>query len=173
MVQVSHFSRVGIALILASISLALLVILLNTGQSVANASHVRRSEAVFTPTHFVYLPIISYEIACTNPPSGTVMIGGQAAVHGQPARAGIPFRLLYSAHWDSPAYYILTATTRSGGGFCFGPVDMLEYRGSWYKVVFNPEWISDEGYIHWASPMLYYSEIEPEKVYTFVAEIGE
>ena len=101
------------------------------------------------------------------------MLGGRATVQGQPAKAGILFRLLYSAHWDSPPYYILTTTTRSDGGFCFGSVDMLEYRGSWYKVVFNPEWISDEGYTHWASPMLYHSEIESGKVYTFVAEIGE
>jgi hypothetical protein len=50
---------------------------------------------------------------------------------------------------------------------------MLEYRGSAYKVVFNPEWIPDEGYSHWASPLLHDWEIESGKVYTFVAEIGE
>jgi hypothetical protein len=170
----SHtFSQISMVLILASVSLVLLAISLNTGQNVAQASRVRQSDVLLTPTHFVYLPVISYEVACTNPPSGTVMIGGRATVHGQPARAGIPFRLLYSVHWDSPPYYILTTTTQSEGGFCFGPVDMLEYRGSWYIAVFNPEWISDEGYIHWASPMLRYSEIESGKVYTFVAEIGE
>ncbi len=156
-------------LLLVSLGCVFLYAVLTPAPTVVYVHRARQLEAVLTPTYSVYLPAISHEIACVNPPSGTVMIGGQAPVHGQPARAGIPFPLEYTAHWDIRPYYILTATTCSDGRFCSGPVDMLIYPHPWYVVVFNPEWVPDEGHAAWASPRLVYGEIEAGRVYTFGA----
>jgi hypothetical protein len=170
MIHLRLLRRVGPALILAAAALMLLRFALSPGQ--VTAGDDTQPRIVFTPTYTVHLPLISREIACANPPSGTMMIGGRATVAGQSAGSGIPFRLLYSAHWDTRAYYVLTATTHSNGDFCFGPVELLKYRGSWYKVVFRSEWISEEAYVSWSSPMLRDSEVTAGEVYTFVAEIG-
>jgi hypothetical protein len=169
--KLGALNRISTALALAVLSVALSLIALNTNTGMTSSYFTESFNTTFTPTQSVYLPFVSFESSCTNPPSGTAIIAGQATVHGQPAQAGVPFSLWFQV-FDSMPGIVETTTTRSDGSFCFRPVG-LACRGIWYLVGFR--YISgtmpaDDYTDSWSSMV---HTCESGKVYTATAEIGK
>ena len=168
------FARMSVVLIFAILAVGLVLVALDTGKGKASSQTIVSLGDTLTPTHFVYLPFVFNERLCTDPPSGTVMIAGQATVHGRPAQPGVPFILSYGT-WEWPAYPIMTMTTRNNGSFCFGPVRVLDYcYAVYYRVDFHyaegmmPK---DDYVLSWSSNLL--RACKSGMVYTVSAEIGK
>ncbi len=134
-IQTCYIRRKCTILVLSLFGVMLSLAAIKTDTSIASSDlpvRVRLSQAL---THTLYLPIVYYEPTCTDPPSGTVAILGQATIHGNPAGPNIPFVLSYRAHWEYPPSRVLTMTTRSDGSFCSGPINVLSYcYGMWYEI---------------------------------------
>ena len=170
---IRSFARMSAVFILATLAVGAVLVALDTVKGSASSQAIESLGDTLTPTHFVYLPFVFNERPCTDPPSGTVMIAGQATVHGKPAQSGVPFHLYWHPHWEYPGTLIETTTTGNEGRFCFGPVDVLPYcRGMWYAVSFwyvsgtMPE---DDYASSWWKQVL---ACQSGKVYTVSAEIG-
>ena len=130
---IRSFARMSAVFILAVLAVGVVLVALDIGKGSVSSQVIESLGDTLTPTHFVYLPFVYIERPCMDPPSGTVMIAGQATVHGRPAQPGVPFVLSYGT-WEWPAYPIVTTTTRNNGSFCFGPVDMLDYCYAVYRI---------------------------------------
>jgi hypothetical protein len=168
-------SLVGLTLALGWMILGALWLALNVAAAGADKSFpVRQGNGIITPTHFVYLPLVPNEQDCANPPTGTLLIAGRATVHGRPAQPGVPFSLWYR-HWEYQPYPVMTTTTRSGGSFCFGPIEPLDYcYAIWYHVYFDRavgSMPTDDYIDWWLSDRIY--ACEAGRVYTVSAEIGK
>lgn len=154
-------SRIGLVCIVAVASVALALVALGVSSGATASQAVERLTSEVTPTHLVYLPIISYERVCADPPAGAVMIAGQATIYEKPAGPGIPFIVHRVWHWETRPSVIMTVTTRNDGSFCAGPLESLpSCRGTWYAITTE----------NWYSGAIL--ACEPGKVYTVSAEIG-
>ncbi len=167
------FNRMALTLTIGLSCVVLLLIAFHTHTSLASIYSTQSPNSVYTATHFIYLPLVSSGPSCTNPPSNTVMIAGQATVHGKPAQAGVPFSLWFQVFDNMPAL-VMTTTTRADGSFCLVPNGWLDScRGMWYWVYFT--------YVEGTMPPDDYATgwqamveaCEPGKVYTLTAEIGK
>ena len=171
--QHSHsFARMSTVFVLAALAVGLVLVALDTGKGKASSQTIVSLGDTLTPTHFAYLPFVFNERPCTDPPSGTVMIAGQATVHGRPAQPGVPFVLSYR-HIEYPPSFVAAVTTRNDGSFCFGSIPALDYcHWIWYEVSFQyisgtmPE---DDYASSWWEQVF---ACQSGKVYTVSAEIG-
>ena len=173
--QPHSFNRIIIVLTLALLGIALSLTAIEAGTSILDLQTAEQLNDAFTPTHLVYMPFVSSEYLCTDPPSGNVIITGRATVHGRPAQPGVPFVLSYRPNWEwPPTIPIETVTTWIDGSFCFKPIAPLQYcHGMWYQVTFN--------YVSGTMPeddyaptfFRYVFACEAGKVYTVNAEIGK
>jgi hypothetical protein len=165
--------RGGLALVSGSTILGALWLALSFIAGASAPYPAGQGKGVITPAHFVYLPLISAVRACTNPPTGTVMIAGRATVHGRPAQPGVPFSL-WHGYWEHWPYQVMTTTTRNDGSFCFEPIEPLSYcYGVWYFVRFDRAAVTPPDDIYtdrWVSNPIV--ACESGQVYTATAEIG-
>jgi hypothetical protein len=159
----ASFRRVALSTAVAFLGVVLFFVVLGSDADKARSYAQVTTGTTLTATHYLYLPVVSHEPLCANPPEDKVIIAGQATVYGEPAPAGVPFTLSYQAHWSYPSTHVLTMTTRNDGGFCSGPIDPLSYcRGMWY-VVYQPD----------SAWLAHVVACEPGQVYTVTAEIGK
>jgi hypothetical protein len=161
--QTCYIFRICAILVLTFIGVGLSLVAFKTDISTASSNLPMSERLNSTLTHTLYLPAVYYEPTCTNPPSGTAAILGQATVHGNSAGPNISFVLSYRAHWEYPPSRVLTMTTNADGSFCSGPVTVLSYcHGMWYEI-YEPS-------SSWRAQVF---ACESGKVYTVSAEIGE
>jgi hypothetical protein len=167
------FNRMAIASAIGLSCVVLLLIAFHTSTSLANTYSNQPLNSVYTVTHIVYLPLVTSIHPCANPPSGTVMITGQATVHAKPAQPGVPF-ILWFQPIDAPGFRMLTTTTYADGNFCIGPVNKLKSCGSpsyWVRFIYVAETMPLDDYTDdWYMPV---RACESGKVYTVTAEIGK
>jgi hypothetical protein len=165
-------NRIGIVFLITLLAVMLPLVVLNASRD-TDSHPIAQPSDTFTATQFIYLPFISHERPCTDPPSGTMMIAGQATVEGRPAQPNVPFALRFQ-FFDSSPSVPMTVTTRNGGSFCFGPIGTLpSCRGMWYIVSFHDtgELAPTDNYIPWWNHLV--MRACESKVYTVSAEIGD
>ncbi len=146
-----------------SSSLVFLIMALNSNTSQASSVSITPPTTIVTLIYSLYLPIISSVLSCITPPSGTVAIAGQAAVHGNSVGSGIPFILSYWPYWEVPSEVVLTMTTPNDGSFCSGPVAVLANCHGMWDEIYQPD-------SSWWKQLF---ACESGGVYTITAEIGK